>query len=82
MGGRGSKQLKIPPAGVGLGGCVKSLIYLLEGGGVRATWKPLWLHPLALTPSLYLFSLTLINSVAHKFIFLRLYLNPVKYMDY
>ena len=38
-------RLKFLP-GVGLGGGVKLLIYLLEGGGgFRATWIPLWLHP-------------------------------------
>ena len=30
-------QLKIPPGGV--------FSFFFGGGGVRATWKPLWLHP-------------------------------------
>ena len=44
MGGGGSKQPKIP-LGREFGRGVKFHIYFLEGGGVRATWKPLWLHP-------------------------------------
>ena len=42
----GSKQLKIPPGG-GFGkGCKISYIFFGGGGGgVRANWKPLWLHP-------------------------------------
>ena len=43
-GGGGPSSLKFLP-GLGLGRSVKFLIYFLEGGGVRATWKPLWLHP-------------------------------------
>ena len=46
MGG-GSKQPKIPPGG-GFGrgrGGVQFLYIFLEGGGIRATWNPLWLHP-------------------------------------
>ena len=44
-GGGGPSSLKFVP-GVGLGGGVKFLIYFFGGGGgVRATWKPLWLHP-------------------------------------
>ena len=43
-GGGGASSLKFLP-GVGLGGSVKFLIYFFLGGGVRATWNPLWLHP-------------------------------------
>ena len=45
-GGGGPSSLKFLP-GVGLGGGVTFLIYHLEGAGegVRASWKPLWLHP-------------------------------------
>ena len=49
-GGGGPSSLRFFP-GVGLGGGVTFCICIFgKGGGGRATWKPLWLHPWGARP--------------------------------